>query len=407
MSFKRIPDISDHEKKNLTLLLTIGLLYTLGIYLSSIFVNIFLWKQTSSIQVVALYNLFVVTSQMFVYFIFGSWAKRVDRVVILRIGILFISIFFMTVLLLGDYASNYNMMLGAILGIGYGFFWLAFNVLTFEVTEPYSRDLFNSNLGKLQSFSGMVGPLSAGLIIRYAENSGGYLIIFFISFMLFIAAIVTSFFMERRKVNGKYAIFKASKEIRIEKKWRLLLVGHFSQGLREGVFLFLVGLLVYIGTENELVVGTYNFIYALTSLVAYQYVSKIVHPDNRFYFIFAGTVGLYGSIFILIQANSSIEFFIYAAIIGLTFPLFFAPYMSISYDVIGKLNYARELRIEYVILREIFLNFGRVMSIGFFLIGVLYLPIMQWVNITLIILGSGYLFTAICIYLIRRRLSRN
>src|SRR5690606_32227044 len=95
------------------------------------------------------------------FIIAGKWAKKVDRVIVLRLGVTFLSLFFMTVLLVGDNAAKFNIMLGSILGIGYGFYWLAFNVLTFEITEPENRDFFNGFFGLLQSFGGMVGPFSA------------------------------------------------------------------------------------------------------------------------------------------------------------------------------------------------------------------------------------------------------
>ena len=46
MLFNKLGDVSQHERKNLKLLLIIGGLYTLGIYLSNVFVNIYLWKQS-------------------------------------------------------------------------------------------------------------------------------------------------------------------------------------------------------------------------------------------------------------------------------------------------------------------------------------------------------------------------
>ncbi len=46
------------------------------------------------------------------------------------------------------------------------------------------------------------------------------------------------------------------------------------------------------------------------------------------------------------------------------------PYSSITYDVIGKSRNAAELRIEYVVVKELFLNSGRVISILLFIIAI-------------------------------------
>ncbi|WP_223154967.1 MFS transporter [Alkalibacillus aidingensis] len=390
-------NVSDHERKNLYLLLAIGWLYTLGIFLSNIFVNIFLWKQSEDIQVVAYYNLFIALAQIFIYVVFGKWAKKIDRILILRGGIVLISIFFISVLSFGENAANYNYLLGGLLGAGYAFFWLAYNILTFEVTEPYTRDYFNSTLGMLQSSSGMIGPITAGFIITVLKGYTGYLTIFFISFILFILAVVCSFFIERRSVEGQYSIRVAVNERNQNHHWRLLLNAHFFQGTREGVFLFLVGLLVYMGTTSEMTVGVYNFIYAGTSLLAYQVVARVVTPKNRIKLITVGVITLYLSIFWLLIADVPYEFFIYGAVVGIAVPFFFAPYMSISYDVIGKSSQARVYRIEYIVLREIALNMGRAVSLTLFLIGLLFIEQNTWIHYAIIIFGVGYLVSNICV----------
>src|SRR5690606_6947721 len=105
--------------RDLVLLLTIGGLYSISIFLSNTFVNIFLWKQAEgNYTTIALYHLAVYILQPLTFIIAGKWAKKVDRVIVLRLGVTFLSLFFMTVLLVGDNAAKFNIMLGSILGIG-------------------------------------------------------------------------------------------------------------------------------------------------------------------------------------------------------------------------------------------------------------------------------------------------
>ena len=180
--------------RDLLLLLFIGGLYSLSIFLSNTFVNVYLWKQSGEYPTIAIYNLFVYIFQAITFTIAGKIAKKIDRVLVLRLGVICLSLFFLTVLIIGEKASSFNFVLGSILGIGYGFYWLAFNVLTFEITEPETRDFFNGFLGVLQSVAGMIGPLLAGFIIAKMAANTGYTIIFLSSFILFIGAIVLSFF---------------------------------------------------------------------------------------------------------------------------------------------------------------------------------------------------------------------
>src|SRR5690625_2423697 len=174
--------------RDLILLLIIGGLYSLGIFLSNTFVNVYLWKQSNNYTTIALYNLAVYIVQPLTFIVAGKLAKKIDRVFVIRLGVVFLSLFFLTVLILGNKAATFNIILGSILGGVYGFYWLAFNVLTFEITEPETRDFFNGFLGVLQSIAGMIGPLLAGIIIANMTENNGYTVIFLFSLILFVGA---------------------------------------------------------------------------------------------------------------------------------------------------------------------------------------------------------------------------
>jgi YQGE family putative transporter len=76
--------------KDLLLLLIIGGLYALAISISNSFVNIYLWKQSGEFSDLAIYNLAVVVLQPLTFILAGKWAKRIDRVVVLRLGVSFL-----------------------------------------------------------------------------------------------------------------------------------------------------------------------------------------------------------------------------------------------------------------------------------------------------------------------------
>ena len=99
--------------KDLTLLLIIGGLYSLSIALSNTFVNIYLWKQSGELADLGLYNLSIVVAQPLTFILAGRWAKKVDRVIVLRIGVISLALFYVTVLFVGTRASDYLLLLGA------------------------------------------------------------------------------------------------------------------------------------------------------------------------------------------------------------------------------------------------------------------------------------------------------
>jgi len=378
--------------RDLILLLVIGGLYSLSIFLSNTFVNIYLWKQAGDYTTIAFYNLGIYLFQPITFILAGKIAKKIDRVIVLRLGVIFLSLFFLSVLLIAEQAAKYNFMLGSVLGIGYGFYWLAFNVLTFEITEPESRDFFNGFLGVLQSFAGMVGPLLAGTIIASMQENVGYSVIFTMSFILFIGAVICSFFLKRRQAEGLFHFSRVLMERAHNKNWKRVLNAHVSQGLREGIFLFVISIWVFITTQSEFALGMFNLFLSGLSFVLYFIVTKWVKPSLRKKAILSGALILYFSIYIILFDISYTQLMIYAALIGIAYPVVNVPYASLTYDVIGKARKAKELRVEYIVVRELFVNIGRVTSIVIFLTAITLFPAETIIPYLLAIFGLGHLF---------------
>lgn len=378
--------------RDLLLLLLIGGLYSLGIFLSNTFVNVYLWKQSGEYITIAMYNLAIYIFQAATFIVAGKLAKKVDRIIVLRLGVIFLSLFFLSVLLIGERAATYNFVLGSLLGVGYGFYWLSFNVLTFEITEPDTRDFFNGILGALQSFGGMIGPLLAGIIISRMNANIGYTTIFTISFILFIAAVFGSFFLKRRKAEGAFYFKRIVKERHTNKNWNKILYAHVSQGLREGIFGFVITIWVFLTTKSELALGMFNLILSGLSLLFYFLATKFIKQHVRKKAILTGGLILYLAIFLLLFDISYTHIIIYAFAIGIAYPIINVPYVSMTYDVIGKARMAKELRIEYIVVREFFLNFGRVISIVAFLIGITLFPADKIIPMLMVVFGAGHLF---------------
>ncbi|WP_053364112.1 MFS transporter [Bacillus sp. FJAT-27251] len=378
--------------RDLTLLLVIGGLYSLSIALSNTFVNIYLWKQSGNFTDLGLYNLAVVIMQPITFILAGRWAKKVDRVIVLRIGVTFLAIFYMAVLFFGTRASEYLLLLGGLLGIGYGFYWLAFNVLTFEITEPETRDFFNGFLGILSSAGGMIGPIAAGLIISKLEKFTGYTVIFGISLVLFSAAVFMSFFLKRRPAEGKYWFVRIWRERQNSRNWRMVTNAHILQGLREGTFVFIISVFVFIATGSEMALGTYGLINSGISFIAYFFVSRLLKKEYRKKAILSGGILLFLSMFLIVFDLSYSRLLIYASVIAVAYPLLLVPYMSLTYDVIGRGWMAAEMRIEYIVVKEVFLNIGRVVSILLFLATITFFDQEKALPYLLLIIGSGHFF---------------
>jgi YQGE family putative transporter len=383
--------IGDIEvSKDLILLLVIGGLYALGIALSNTFVNVYLWKQSGEFLDLALYNLTSVIMQPLTFILAGRWAKKIDRVIVLRLGVIFLSIFFSTVLMLGEKANQFLILLGGLLGIGFGFYWLAFNVLTFEITEPETRDFFNGFLGLLTSFAGMIGPILSGFLITKMEKMTGYTVIFALSLGLFILAVIISFMLKRRAAKGGFHFRAVLKERKHNKNWGRIVHAHFFQGLREGTFAFVIVVWVYVTTKSELAIGTYGLVASATSFVAYYLATRLIKPSFRKKSILIGGLVLYAALFLIVFKLTFPRLIMYGIVISIAYPFLLVPYVSLTYDVIGKAKGAKDMRVEYIVVRELFLNLGRITSICLFILTISVLPEKKGIPLLFLIVGAGH-----------------
>ncbi|AMQ21190.1 MFS transporter [Geobacillus sp. JS12] len=381
----------EQVNRDLLLLLCIGGVYALGVSLSNTFVNIYLWKQTGDFRDLALYNLAIVTMQPLTFIFAGRMAKQIDRILVLRLGVSCLAVFFVTVLLVGSRAHQYLLFLGALLGVGYGFYWLAFNVLTFEITEPETRDFFNGFFGVLTSSAGMIGPIVAGYIISSLHGAKGYTFVFSLSLGLFLVAVLLSFFLKRRAASGKYLFVRILKERNENRNWRLITNAHFFQGLREGTFVFIISVLVYVTSGSEWALGKFGLVNSFTSFVAYYAVSRLIKREYRMKAILLGGALLYGAIFLIVFHPTYPRLILYAITIAIAYPLLLVPYSSLTFDVIGKSWKSAEARVEYIVVRELFLNAGRVASIFAFLTAVALFGEEAGIRVLMFVCGAGHL----------------
>ncbi|MEC0304650.1 MFS transporter, partial [Terribacillus saccharophilus] len=282
----------------------------------------------------------------------------------------FLSVFFLLVLFTGEKAASYNLLLGAVLGIGYGMYWLAYSVLTFEVTEPETRDFFNGVSGLLQSLTGMIGPFVAGYIITRMNNSHGYTLIFAVSFFLFLLAVICTAGIKRRGAEGKFGLRQVWKEVKRDAAWRNTVLAHVFQGVREGIFTFIISVWVFIVTNSELSLGTFNLVYSAFSFIFYYIATRYIKSQQRKTAIFLSGIALSLSVVLLLVELNFSTLLIYAAIIGVFYPILYVPYLSLTYDVIGKAKDAAKLRVEYIVLSDVATNIGRIISVVLLLIGV-------------------------------------
>jgi len=376
------------------LLLLVNALFACANALSGAFVNVYLWKAKQDFAMIGWFALSNQIVMATTFVIAGKWVKERNKMNSLRLGVALAAMFYLLVLLLGKSAAQWVVALGGVQGMSSAFFWLAFNVVYFEVTDRDNRDRFNGWAGLLGSAVGMAAPWISGFLITRMPDTTGYRLIFSISLGVFVVGAVMSFFLKKRPVQSNYEWLYGIKQLREKDNcWRSAYPALFAQGVREGVFGFLIGLMVYIATKNELQLGNYALITSAVSLVAFFLAGKLIKPGRRTIPMLAGALAMTLVILPFFWNVNYTTLIVFGVVVALFYPLYSIPITSSIFDMIGANSESADHRVEYVVLRETALNMGRILGTIAFIAVVSYTTKPSHIATLMLVLGSAPIFS--------------
>lgn len=375
------------------LLLAVNGLFAIANALSGTYVNVYLWKAKNDFVMIGWFALVQQLTMGLTFWLAGKWVKEHNKMNSLRLGVAVSALFYLLVLWLGKLAVFYVLPLGIVQGMAFGFFWLAFNVVYFEVTGPESRDKFNGWAGLLGSFAGILAPWASGWLITRLGDGAGYRVIFTVSLGIYIIGVVASFFLKKRKVRGQYEWFHAIAQLKEQgSAWRAVVPALAMQGVREGVFGFMIGLMVYIATKNEMKLGNFSLITSAVALLSYWAIGKLLKLRYRKIAMLIGTVAMTVVILPFFWRVDYSTLLIFGIGTSLFIPLFTIPMTSSVFDLIGQNEQSAKERVEYIVLRELGLTIGRVVGSLAFIIVIAQSKAPLVINVLMLCIGSAPIF---------------
>lgn len=378
-------------RKEAKILIVVSALFTLAMGLSGIFVNVFFWRKSNDFMLIVLYNLmhYLITP---IAFIAAGWlSKKKNGIWSLRIGILLFALFFGMILLVGDCCINYVYPLGILFGIASGFYWLAYNTLSFDFTTLEDRDTYNGFNGSCSGIAAAIAPISSAFIISSFKGVSGYRIIFIITLTLFVILLGISLLLRCENYGHKLDFSRALGKNCEE--WQSIRKATFLWGFRDVIISFIVSILIIKTTGSELSIGKLSLLAALVSSGAYMLVQKIVKPPRRRASVFIGAAASFVALWGLIINVNYTTIFIYTIMDALFLPFFLIQLSSSTFNVINRAH-EENMRIEYMINKDWVLNGGRIISAG---ILVIMLKIFKEANILryyLIFIGAAPILAA-------------
>lgn len=345
--------------KDAKVLLAMSALFTFAMGLSSIFVNVFFWKQTSSFIIIVIYNMIHYITTPITFILGGIITKKKNGIWSLRLGLLFYTLFFIFILFYGSKGGVYIYILGVIYGFATGFYWLAYNTLSFDLTDVTNRDTFNGYCGFCCGIAAAIAPITSAYIISRFVTNKGYNIIFGGTLSIFVILLAVSLILKCKnygsKVDYKKAFFHNSQE------WQVIRKSTFIWSFRDVIIGFLINILIIETTSSELYLGKTTLIASLISSGSYILVQKFIKPPKRKKAIFIGTLGAFIAVLGVVFKVTYSTLLIFAIVDAFFLPFFLIQLSSSTFNVITR-EHEEGMRVEYMINKDIVINGGRIVS---------------------------------------------
>ena len=360
----QLPPESRLGKQAVTALI-IHCCFQFGASMSGLFLNLYLWRLTQDLAVNGIYNIVVFLFSPLAFALGGWIAKRRDRMVTYRLGIVMIAVFYLMVVIAQEHVAQYYIWFAIFNGVAAGFYWTGYLVIQYDVSTEANRIRFLAINMVVFNASGLAGPALAGFIIQRSEGLQGYIIIFSLAFIMFLIAAFVSFRIPMVASHHKaYYLKFMGLVMNKNRRWLKALYSFFVLGLFQGIMLFLPNIMLYQTVGREDWVGYLGvFFSSLTVATGYVISRKAQKEQVRKYVLFSTTGVVIGSALLLFQvAFWSVAVFM--ILFSICNPLAVNTLTSYYYRLIGTLPLKGQLRVESVVMREIFLNSGRVISIS-------------------------------------------
>lgn len=339
--------------------------FQFGASMSGLFLNLYLWRLTEDFTINAIYNIVNFAMTPFAFAVGGLIAKKLDRMVVYRLGIMLCAAFYLLVIITGESVPDYFILFALLNGISSGFYWTGYLILQYDVSTDRNRVRYLAiNMVTFNS-AGLAGPALAGSIISRMEGLQGYLTIFMFAFVMFVVAAIISTRIKAIVSHHKaYYLKYVGLVMKKNKLWLYSLCGFFVFGLFQGIMLFLPNILLFQAVEREDLVGYFGVLFSgITVATGYVISRRAQKEQARKYILYATIAVVLAASMLLIEVKLW-SVIIFMVVFSVCNPLTVNSMTSYFYRLISGLPLKGQLKVESVVMREAFLNAGRVVAIS-------------------------------------------
>lgn len=385
--------------KNFIIFSNVHLGFLMFYTLQLVFMNTLLRRFSNGNGIIYLYNM-VFFAFIPVGMTLASFSiKKIQSIFTMKSSLyLWIGILAITLaLIVTKQLNHFWMLLAFIASIANGCYWIAYYMALTDYTDLYNRDIGLSIIGIYTAIANILVPLIGGYIINSFKNYTGYIIMFSIAFLVAIFSIIETNKLivpksESKKDNNEDSsihLIVAIKSIFHDKIWLFSSLSEFFRGTRDGVFIFLLNILIFSVTQNEALVGINAFIAGSINIISNWVLGKLLYKNpqqnNKVKLLTISVSCLFASSFLLL-IKLNVTTLIILTCINAFFTIFIQNITQSVFCLSVQINEeSNKLKAESFVLKSYFLAFGR-------LVGII---LMMFVPETNIYISFGIIFLTI------------
>jgi YQGE family putative transporter len=339
--------------------------FQFGASMSGVFLTLYLWRLTHSLWINGMYNVVTYVATPFAFALGGLLIKRKDRMFTYRLGIGLIALFYLIVVIAQERVVNYYVLFAIFGGWASSFYWVGYLTLMYDVSTEQNRIRYLAINLIVFTLAGLTGPALAGFIIKQNEGLQGYTMVFSIAFLMFVIATIGSFKIKSIPSHHKAYYLKFTPLLmRKNKIWTGALFGFLVFGLLQGIMLFLPTILLFKIVGREDLVGYLGVLYASVSILTGGFISKYGDESKARMFLLISTLGFIAGTLFIVWKMTLLTVILFMIIYSVCAPLQGNTMTTHYFRLISRLPLKGLFRVESVVVRETFVNCGRVIAIG-------------------------------------------
>lgn len=330
-----------------------------------IFMSIYIWKETSSLEIVAFFNIIYLVTHTIIFTIFANYVKKGHVNGPRKLGLLGYSLVYFVIFLLGEHSLKYIYEIAFAIGVCSALYWVSFNVLFYDLSHSKNRGNVKGVENSIRIAIGIIIPVLGGYLIALNIFDLGYASIFFLGAILFLV----SFFLANFKIpihttskthlRKTFSLILKDKEIM--KLYATFVLGGI--GRMGAISVVILPILLFDILLDEFTLGGWISFFAFIALITSLVFGKFVDYKHYKKTIVVG--GLLSIILLgmLIYFPSLVTYLLYGTLSQIFIIFVIIPKSVMSMNIIETLPDHKNHRIEYLVIREWFgIVFGRASS---------------------------------------------